>query len=302
MSPGFSHHWVSAVALALLSGPVLACPPGQKKGNSAQSDVNADNVKSDRVNSDNLKSNTSKFRSMVLEQFDANHNGRLDSKERAAANRALSGKGGGPAIEALRKQALVEFDANGNGKLDKPEIHKALSSVNTASKSAQVAANDSSKKPLTAQQREAARELQQQMSFNGITTTAGQIQALENLLTNSSGTLTPAEMALIQGLLAQLLSQAPTSTATTTTIPVTASTGTGSTGTSSSTSTGMCSGSSGSSSSSGSSGTGSSGTLTASAARNSNNQNTNSPFLSGGVGEGGFGGGGGGGFRGFRGR
>ena len=141
MSPRFSHLWMPAVAVALLSGSVLACPPGQKKGTSAQLDVNSDSVKSGTTKSDTVKSKTSKFRNMVLDQFDTNQNGRLDSKERAAANRALSGKGGGPAIEALRKQALAEFDANGNGKLDKTEIHKALSSVNASSTDSQVAAN-----------------------------------------------------------------------------------------------------------------------------------------------------------------
>ena len=193
MSPRFSHLWMPAVTAALLSGSVLACPPGQKKGSSAQLDVNTDSVKSDTTQSDTVKSRTSKFRSMVLDQFDTNQNGRLDSKERAAANRALSGKGGGPAIEALRKQALAEFDANGNGKLDKTEIHKALSSVNVSSKSAQVAANDSSTRPFTAQERVAAKELQQEMLINGVTTTSGQIQTLENLLTNNGGTLTAAE-------------------------------------------------------------------------------------------------------------
>ena len=128
-----------AVGVALLSGSVLACPPGSKKTGSSASfaSVTPDNVKTDRV-----KSKTSKFRSLVLDQFDTNQNGRLDSKERAAANRALSGKGGDAAVQALRKQALLEFDANGNGKLDKPEIHKALSSVNAAAK--QFASNESS--------------------------------------------------------------------------------------------------------------------------------------------------------------
>src|ERR1700722_14451388 len=141
MTPRLSQPWMLAVGVALLcgsvlAGSVLACPAGSKRGSSSASfaSVPPANVKTDRV-----QSKTSKFRSMVLDQFDTNQNGRLDSKERAAANRALSGKGDEPAVQALRKQALVEFDANGNGKLDKPEIHKALSSVNAAPR--QVAAN-----------------------------------------------------------------------------------------------------------------------------------------------------------------
>jgi hypothetical protein len=293
-----------AVTIALLSGSVLACKPGDKKqrGTSSLASVGPEELKSDRV-----KSQASKFRSMVLEQFDANGNGRLDSKERAAANKALSAKGGSGAIQALRDQALAEFDTNHNGKLEKTEIHKALSSVNATLKTAQTEANDSSKL-LTADQRVAAKELQQQMFASGIDTTSGQIQTLENLLTNNGGTLTAAETALAQTLLSQLVSQAAATTtltpaATTTTGTGTTATGTTGTGTTTtgSTGTGMCSGgSSGSSTGTGSSGTTSSGTgtSTTSSARTSNtSQNVSSPVFSGGGGQG-FGGFGGG----FRGR
>src|SRR5580704_17585028 len=301
MTPRFLHLWMSAAAIALFAGSALACPPGQKRGSSAASVSST----SDQVSSDRVLSKPSKFRSMVLEQFDATNNGRLDSKERAAANRALSAKGGGPAIEALRKQAIAEFDTNHNGKLEKTEIHKALNTVN-AGGNAKVAAKDSSKRSLSSEGQTAANELKQQMTINGITTTSGQIQTLENLLTNGS-TLTPAETALIQSLLTQLLSQ---TASTSTTIPatLTAGTGTTSTGTNSSgTGSTMCSGGSqGSSSGSGSSGTGtgSSGTSTASTARSSNNQNANGNLLTGGGPGGGGNGFGGfaGGFRGFRGR
>jgi hypothetical protein len=301
MTPRLSNLGMPVVALALLSGSVLACPPGsqKKRGTDSLASV-SDDVKSDRV-----VSQTSKFRSMILEQFDANGNGRLDSKERIAANKALLGQGSGGALEALRKQALVEFDKNHNGKLEKTEIHKALSSVNAGSQTAQ--AGNSSKRPLTADERTASKQLQQQLSINGVTTTSGQIQTLQNLLANNGGTLTPAEMALIQSLLSQLMSQ---TSSTGTIAPLAATTGSGSTGTTSaSTGTGMCSGgSSGSSTGTGSSGTSSSGiassgtgTSTTSALRNANNQNTSGPILAG-EGGGGFGGGGGGGgFGGFRG-
>jgi hypothetical protein len=302
MTPRFSHLWMSSAAIALFAGSALACPPGQKRGSSAASVSST----SDQVSSDRVLSKPSKFRSMVLEQFDANNNGRLDSKERAAANRALSAKGGGPAIEALRKQAIAEFDTNHNGKLDKTEIHKALNTVNAAG-NAKVAAKDSSKRSLSSEGQAAANELKQQMTINGITSTSGQIQTLENLLTNGSSTLTPAETALIQSLLTQLLSQ---TASTSTTIPATLTAGTGTTSTSansSGTGSTMCSGGSqGSSSGSGSSGTGtgSSGTSTASTARSSNNQNANGNLLTGGGPGGGGNGFGGfaGGFRGFRGR
>ncbi len=292
-----------AVATALLAGPVLACKPGDKKqgGASSLASVSPEDVKSG-LKSDHVKSQNSKFRRMVLEQFDANGNGRLDSKERAAANKALSAKDGGADIEALREQALAEFDTNHNGKLEKTEIHKALSSVNAATK--KVASNDSSKQVLTADERAATTQLQQQMLYNGINTTSGQIQTLENLLANNGGTLTAAETMLIQNLLSQLAAQAAT---TTLTPAATTTTGTGTTGTSATgTGTGMCSGgSSGTSTGTGSSGTSTgTGTSTTSSLRNSTNQTAAGPFLSGAGGGGGFGGfGGGGGFRGgFRGR
>jgi Ca2+-binding EF-hand superfamily protein len=298
MTPRLSNLGMPVVALALLSGSVLACPPGSQKKRGTDSAASV----SDEVKSDRVVSQASKFRSMILEQFDANGNGRLDSKERIAANKALLGQGSGPALDALRKQALVEFDKNHNGKLEKTEIHKALSSVNAGLQTAQT--GKSSKRPLTADERTASKQLEQQLSINGVTTTSGQIQTLQNLLASNGSTLTPAEMALIQSLLSQLMSQ---TSSTGTIAPLAATTGTGSTGTTSaSTGTGMCSGSSGSSTgTTGSSGTSSSGTgtSTTSALRNANNQNTSGPILAGegGGGFGGGGGGGGGGFGGFHG-
>lgn len=301
MTPRLSKLLMPAVAIASLSGAVLACKPGDKKQTTSASfaSVGPEEQRADRV-----KAKPSKFRSMVLEQFDANGNGRLDSKERAAANKALSAKEGTAASEALREQALAEFDKNHNGKLEKTEIHKALSSVNASVKTAQTAEDDSSKH-LAADQRVAAKELQQQMFASGIDTPSGQIQTLQNLLNSNGGTLTAAETALAQTLLSQLISQA----AATTTLTPAATTTTGTTGTgttTSSTGTGMCSGgSSGSSTGTGSSGTTSLGTgtgtsTTSSARTSSTNQNVSSPVFSGGGGRG-FGGFGGG-FRGFRGR
>ena len=307
MTPRLSHLWLSAAALASLPGAALACPPKNQSQNTgaSQADIPSDNVRSnsvatdsvrsDRVAGDHVRSAHSKFRSMVLDQFDANHNGKLDSKERAAANRALSSKGGGPAVEALREQALADFDSNHNGKLEKTEIHKALNTVNP-SQTTRVAASG---KTPSQSQRTASTQLQQQLLYNGVTSTSSQIQTLESLLANNSGTLTSAEVAAIQTLLTQLLAQSALPNSTTGFVPLTTTTGTTGTGTTtaSTTGSGMCSGS-GSSSSSGSSG--SSGTSTASAARVANAQASNGDFLS--AGGGGFGGpGGGGGFRGGRG-
>ncbi len=313
MTPRFSHLWLPAAAFASLAGAALACPPGnQKKDNStSQFDVAPDSIRSNSVrtdtpqssgSSDRLKSAHSKFRSMVLEQFDANHNGRLDSKERQAANRALSGKGGSAVIEALQEEALAEFDTNHNGKLEKTEIHKALNAVNPP-KTAPVAAKGSTQPTRTA-----TAQLQQQLLSNGVSTTSSQIQTLENLLATNSGTLSSSEVALIQALLSQLLTQNSTSStgtgflpaAVTTTTPSTTTTGSGST-----TGSGMCSGSS-SSSSSGSSSSGTSSGSTTSSTRSASTQNTSGQFLSsaGGLGAsgGGFGGSGGGFRGGFRGR
>ena len=136
-------------------------------------------------------------------------------------------------------------------------------------------------------------------------TTSSQIQTLENLLASNSGTLSSSEVALIQALLSQLLTQNSTSStgtgflpaAVTTTTPSTTTTGSGST-----TGSGMCSGSS---------------SILEfrlvkrlhdyAPPRTANNQNSSGDFLSnaGGPGAGGGGGfgGSGGGFRGgFRGR
>jgi hypothetical protein len=314
MTPRLSHLWLSAAALASLSQTALACPPKNQSQNTSasQADIPPDNirsksaatdsVRSDRVSGDHVRSTHNKFRSMVLEQFDANHNGKLDSKERAAANRGLSSKGGGPALESLRQQALAEFDSNHNGKLEKTEIHKALNTVNP-SQTSRVATN--TKSPSTQSQRIASAQLQQQLLYSGNTTTSSQIQALESLLANNSGTLTSAETAAIQALLAQLLAQVASSGSTTGFVPLTATTGTGTTGTgtttASTTGSGMCSGSGSSTGSSSSTGsTGSSGTSTTSAARNSTAQASNGSFLSAG-GPGAFGGPGGGGPRGGRG-
>ena len=80
----------------------------------------------------------------LLAKFDANHNGKLDPEERAAAQAALQGHGGGDAAgplaggdkegdkaanraelaKKLKDEMLKKFDANGNGKLD-PEEREA---------------------------------------------------------------------------------------------------------------------------------------------------------------------------------
>ena len=60
----------------------------------------------------------------VLEQFDADKDGKLNEEERKAAREAMQAK-----REEARKKALEEFDANDDGKLDENErkaMHAAL--------------------------------------------------------------------------------------------------------------------------------------------------------------------------------
>ena len=49
-------------------------------------------------------SSESDFRTLVLKQFDKNHNGRLDPSEKTAATRALAAKSSNPKLQALRAQ------------------------------------------------------------------------------------------------------------------------------------------------------------------------------------------------------
>lgn len=55
-------------------------------------------------------------RARLLKQFDANHDGKLDETERAAAKQYMEEHGG-----AVRERMLKRFDKNGDGKLDDEE-------------------------------------------------------------------------------------------------------------------------------------------------------------------------------------
>ena len=56
----------------------------------------------------------------LLQQFDRNHDGKLDEAEMAAARSGMRKAGDAPAGEK-RKKMLKLFDKNGDGKLDETE-------------------------------------------------------------------------------------------------------------------------------------------------------------------------------------
>jgi hypothetical protein len=60
------------------------------------------------------------LRAKLLEKFDANHDGRLDEGERAAAKAALKERRGEHHGE-LKAKVLAKFDADHDGKLDEAE-------------------------------------------------------------------------------------------------------------------------------------------------------------------------------------
>lgn len=249
------------------------------------------------------------FRTLVLEQFDANGDGRLDHKEQAAATRALLTKNSRDAQrQALRAQALAEFDANGNGTLERQEVRDALRTVSDGSAATRTCKRSDHSKSRTAsndQTRQAQAALERQlMLLGGMDPDSAKEFALENFDANQDGKLDQSELANAQSALQQyaqaqgvsgLSSQSsfPQITIAVNGSGLTTSTGTTTTGTSttSSTTTGMCSGSSGSSS-----GTSSSG-QSSSAARDLAGQGFANPSFGGGAG--GFSGFAG--FRGFRG-
>lgn len=60
------------------------------------------------------------MKAKVLEKFDANHDGKLDETERAAAKAAMQ-EHRGEHQGKLKAKALAKFDANHDGKLDETE-------------------------------------------------------------------------------------------------------------------------------------------------------------------------------------
>ena len=65
------------------------------------------------------------FRQRILERFDANHDGRLDDTERAAARAEWQMHKEGEKMRAqfqkMRKEVLARFDHDGDGQLDENE-------------------------------------------------------------------------------------------------------------------------------------------------------------------------------------
>ena len=220
------------------------------------------------------------FRNDVLNRYDANHNGRLDSKEKALALQELTGRDtSDDDLNALRSQILARFDRNHNGKLERSEVRTALSTVNVKS---QPPANDPSASRAStatpADRRRIAAAINndptaavaftaQQLTKTGLDTETAQAMAIQRFDLNGDGVLDQSELALAQSLLLQQLAQAsaaatlltPSTLATTSTGTTTTGTSTGSTSSQTGSMSGGCSGSSGSGSGTSGSGSGTSG-------------------------------------------
>lgn len=229
------------------------------------------------------------LRKAVLARFDSNHNGRLESKEKAKAYRELLSRDeSDDGLNALRESMLVHFDKNGNGKLERSEVRAALMAVNSKARRAKdgdasaiasrgdkvlsvkqvaaVVANDPSA---------AVAFTAQQLTANGYDTVTAEAIAIERFDLNGDGILDSSELAIAQAQTLQQLA-ALTTAASTITTPIILTTGTGttttgttSTGTSTTGTGSMAGGCSGSGSGSGSSGTSGSGTSTGSGTTNS---------------------------------
>jgi Ca2+-binding EF-hand superfamily protein len=235
------------------------------------------------------------FRNAILNRYDTNHNGRLDSKEKVVALRELTGRNTSDEdLNVLKEQVLARFDKNGNGRLERSEVRTALATVNTKRPSATTEQPASASTATPAQRRRVATAIRndptaavaftaQQLTSNGVEPEMAQALAIQRFDLNGDGFLDSSELALAQSLLLQQLAQASTTSTvlTPSTLLSSASTGTTSTGTTSTgttrgSTTGSCmSGSSGSSS--GTTGTGStSAGTTNSALQAANNQGLNS--------------------------
>jgi Ca2+-binding EF-hand superfamily protein len=157
------------------------------------------------------------FRKAVLERFDTNHNGRLDSKEKAAALRALTGRDqSDEEVNALRTQILARFDKNGNGKLERQEVRTALATVNLKSQPAD-GTQPSTAAAATGTPSDRARIVAeivrdpssavaftaQQLTSTGIDAATAQQLALQKFDLNGDGVLDASELALAQAALLQ---------------------------------------------------------------------------------------------------
>jgi Ca2+-binding EF-hand superfamily protein len=270
-----SRSWILAIGATGLCLPISVCCAG---------DAPLSRKSSDEKDA---------FRQAVLDRFDTNHNGRLDSKEKAAATRALTSRDtSDEGLNALREQMLARFDKNRNGKLERPEIRTALASVNVKSDAAGHAQRaDATDTTGTASNRGSiaaaiARDpeaplvfVAQQLMSTGMDAETAQAFAIQKFDLNGDGVVDQAELALAQAALLQPLAQSSATAATPLATAVTTSLGTTSTGTTTTgTGTSTTSGSTGMSGgcASGSTGTTGSGTSTgstqASSVQAANNQ------------------------------
>jgi hypothetical protein len=232
------------------------------------------------------------LRKAVLARFDSNHNGRLESKEKARAyHELLSRDESDDQLNALRDRVLVQFDKNGNGKLERSEVRTALRAVNSAAQRAndEQASATSARCDKALNSKQVARAVAndpsaavaftaQQLTSNGYDTATAEAMAIDKFDLNGDGVLDASELAVAQAqTLQQLASLATTASTITTPIIVTTGSGTTTTGTTStgtattgsSSSGSMAGGCSGSGSGSGSSGTSGSSTSTGSGLTNS---------------------------------
>ncbi len=231
------------------------------------------------------------LRKAVLARFDSNHNGRLDSKEKAKAYRELLSRDeADDGLTAVRDQVLSQFDKNGNGKLERSEVRSALIAVNSQTKAGEYEQTSGTCKTrdrtLTAKQvatavsqdpSAAVAFTAQQLTANGYDKMTAEALAIDKFDLNGDGVLDQNELAVAQSQILQQLALLTNSAATITTPIVLTSTGTtttgttttGTTSTGSSSTGGMAGGCSGSGSGSGSTGTSGSSTSSGSGTTNS---------------------------------
>src|SRR5580704_11477962 len=254
----------------------------------------------------------SSLRKAVLARFDINHNGRLDSKEKAKAYRELTSRDDSDdGLNTLRDNLLARFDKNGNGKLERSEVRTALVRLNLKPQVAgagQLSASMAPTESFSDRNRAAANDptaavalAAQQLTTTGIDSATAQELAIQRFDLNGDSVLDQSELALAQAMALRELATLASPGATTTSLPLattisTGTTGTGTTSTVTSTS-GMSGGCSGSGSgggsgsgSSGASGSNGSSSTTNSAALPANNQGFGSPSFAN-FGARGFGGG-----------
>ena len=231
------------------------------------------------------------LRKAVLARFDSNHNGRLDSKEKAKAYRELLSRDeADDDLTAVRNQVLSQFDKNGNGKLERSEVRSALIAVNSQTKADtyEQTSGKCKSRDRTLSAKQVAKAVSQdpsaavaftaqQLTANGYDKMTAEALAIDKFDLNGDGVLDQNELAVAQAQVLQQFASLTTPAATIATPIVLTSTGTTTTGTTTTgtTSTGssstgvMAGGCSGSGSGSGSTGTSGSSAASGSGTTNS---------------------------------